>query len=547
MKKFNLSIFRIAALSLVFVQSCGLLDSKEDLNLTDDMLKTRYYHLSGWGYRAYSYVPDGFNRIDGNLFASVSDEAQYYTTYSKSSRFNIGAWNQYNNPDDNYDWFYQGIHDVNYFLENTVDYVKTLAMNRDTITTSGKYQYEQAVLDLSRLRKEAIVLRSYYYFELMKRYGDVPFLDKTTDDPYAAREDYDSLVERIVKDIDSVSGELVKSWREENLADKDGRLTIGAAKAIKSRILLYAASPLHNPSSDVEKWKRAAVASHDVIAMNCYHLADSYRELFLTSATNTNPEVIWALRHQADNKLETANYPIGTSGGHTGICPSYNLVSSYEHKTSGGNFFDDIDPRFAATIITNKDFWNGRQMEIYPGGIDDPTKANVSVTGFYLKKFLNDNLSLINGATEIHSWIIFRYAEILLNYAEAMNEAFGPDDKDIYSLTAREAVNLVRSRDGVKMPDVVAGDKDSMRKVIKHERQIELAFEEHRFWDLLRWKDAETVLNSPVKGVVYNEDGGMSVKDVAIRKFDASKMYLYPIPQTEIVRTGNAVKQNPNW
>ena len=154
----------ILAVFLLCASSCALLDSKDDLQLTDEMLQTRYYHLFNMGYRTYNCVPDGFSRIDDNLFATVSDEAQYVTTLSKSARFNDGSWNQYNNPDDCYDWFYIGIHDVNYFLENTVDYVEALAQSRDTITTSGKYSYEQDVLNMSRLREEAVVLRAYYYF-----------------------------------------------------------------------------------------------------------------------------------------------------------------------------------------------------------------------------------------------------------------------------------------------------------------------------------------------------------------------------------------------
>lgn len=538
----------IIPLALLCVASCSMLDSKDDLHLTDEMLETRYYHLSGWGYRAYSYVQDGFDRIDGNLFATVSDEAQYVSSVSESARFNQGTWNQYHNPDDCWDWYYQGIHDVNYFLENTVGYKEKLAQNRDTITVSGNYQYHQDVIDMERMRNEAVVLKAYYYFELIKRYGGVPFMDDTFSNPRVPRATYDEVVSRIVSDIDSVSDLLVESWINENLSDKDGRLTRGAALAIKSRALLYAASPLNNPDNDAGKWEKAAKAAHDIIALNRYSLSPSYRDLFLTAATNTDPEVIWAKRQAESNSLETANYPISTRGGHTGVCPSYNLVKSYGHKgpVNPDNWFDGIDPRCTASIVGNMDSWNGRVLQIYPSGTDDPSNPNTSVTGFYLKKFLNEDLNLVNGAQEIHSWILFRYAEILLNYAEAMNEAYGPDNKAGFTLTAREAVNQVRTRAG--MPDVEASSRDLMREAIRQERRVELAFEEHRFWDLLRWKTAGEVLNQPVEGVTWE---GMSRKmqprNVASRVFDPSKMYLYPIPQTEIVRTSNTIEQNPNW
>ena len=133
----------IIPLALLSLASCSMLDSKDDLYLTDEMLETRYYHLSGWGYRAYSYVQNGFDRIDGNLFATVSDEAQYVSSVSESARFNQGTWNQYHNPDDCWDWYYQGIHDVNYFLENTVGYKEKLAITNDTVESYLLKQLEE--------------------------------------------------------------------------------------------------------------------------------------------------------------------------------------------------------------------------------------------------------------------------------------------------------------------------------------------------------------------------------------------------------------------
>ncbi len=541
MKKNYYKIFAFLAVALFPLSSCDLLDSKDDLELTDEMLETRYYHYRNMGIRAYSFIPDGFDRIDDNLFATVTDEAQYYTSLSDAMRFNNGSWNQFYNPDDEYDNLYVGIHDCNYFLENTGDYEERLAMNRDTITISGNASYKKDVQNLAWLRNEAVVLRSYYYFELLKRYGDIPVMKTSDAVTYSDRVSYDQVVDMIVKDIDAVKGNLVDNWVAEKQSNEDGRLTIGAANAIKSRILLYAASPLNNPDGSVEKWEKAAAAAHDVINMARYSLADSYRDLFLTAATNTNPEVIWAVRNEADNELEQLNYPIATPGGGTGVCPTHNMVKAYEPG----------DPRLKASIVANGDNWNGRVMQIYAGGIDDPEKANTSVTGYYLKKFLQEDLNLVSGATEIHSWILFRYAEILLNYAEAMNEAYGPDSKAAFTMSAREAVNAVRARTGVDMPAVTASGKDEMRAAIKRERQVELAFEEHRWWDLLRWKDAETVLNGNIYGVenVADGNGGFSVEEkvVATRMFDASKMYRYPIPQSEVVKTNNAIQQNPNW
>ena len=130
-----------------------------------------------------------------------------------------------------------------------------------------------------------------------------------------------------------------------------------------------------------------------------------------------------------------------------------------------------------------------------------------------------------------------------------MNEAYGPDG---YGMSARDAVDAVRARSGVGMPpvDVDPGDAAAMRTAIKHERRIELAFEDHRYWDLRRWDDAGTVLNRPLRGVKVTRSGdgfAYTPFEVAKRTFEAPKMNLYPIPQAEIVKSGGVLDQNPGW
>lgn len=187
--------------------------------------------------------------------------------------------------------------------------------------------------------------------------------------------------------------------------------------------------------------------------MGIYSLHPDYGGLFVAETSTTSPETIWAVRIGATNEFERKNYPIGTQGGGTGICPSQNLVEAYE---STGEDSDDayagLDPRFYATVLRNGDTWNGRTLEIYAGGADDPARQNASPTGYYLRKFLNKNLNLTNDDKRLRSWIVFRYAEILLNFAEAMNEAYGPDDAHGYGMSARDAVDAVRARSGVGMP-----------------------------------------------------------------------------------------------
>ena len=184
------------------------------------------------------------------------------------------------------------------------------------------------------------------------------------------------------------------------------------------------------------------------------------------------------------------------------------------------------------------------------GETDDQARANASRTGYYLKKFLTDGLNLTQGQTAQHNWVAYRFAEVLLNYAEAVNEAWGPSMVPAgFPGSAAQALQAVRDRASVSLPAVDAGTVDSFRNAVKHERQVELAFEDHRYWDLLRWKDAMTVLNSPVQGVKVSRSGSAytyKVVNVADRTFAARNYYL-PLMHSEIVNAGGTLEQNPGY
>ena len=321
---------------------------------------------------------------------------------------------------------------------------------------------------------------------------------------------------------------------------------------MKSRALLYAASPLNNPEGDREKWKDAANAAYEVISMNQYSLDDSYSDLFVGAAALGSPEIIMAYRHSPENTLEKNNYPIGTPGGNSGITPSENLVSAYEYvgeHDSGSSRYENLDPRFYATIVYNGCEWNGRIIDISKNGQDSYLNNQSSKTGYYLKKFMAPNLYLQQDEMERHIWPIFRYAEVLLNYAEAMNEAFGPDGLNGKSLSAKDALNMVRSRPGVNMPLVTTSDKDEFRKAVRHERQIELAFEGHRYWDLVRWKEGD-VLSEDILGVRVSDDvSPVGYEKIVVEKrvFTVPKMYRYPFPYYEVQRSNGILEQNPGW
>lgn len=554
----------LAGLAVLSMSACeGLLpDNKVDLDLTDKNASQAYTNLKSQGMMLYDYLPTGYNRIDGAMLAAATDEADHAPIGSDIEKFQLGTWNAVTNPDNNWSDCYRAIRLSALFLQNSENY-ETIIL-RDTSTASKLNTYKTQCADLKALRAEARILNAYMYFELLKRFGGVPLIDKLyslESHPDMERSSYDQVVTHIVGEIDDVldNDELEDDWYAYD-QKQYGRFTQGAALALKSRILLYRASPQNNPSGDTERWKEAAQAAHDLIELSKYTLEGNYGNLFSGTTSHQSKEVILAYMTGANNTPETDNYPISTNGGKTGTCPSANLVDAYENAdgtpfdwnslTPGDDPYAGRDPRLQYSIVVNDSQWNGRTMQCYDGGADGSGVTQATTTGYYLKKFLTDGLDLEKNQTSVHSWILFRYAEILLNYAEAMNEAYGPDtDPFGDGKTARWAVNEVRGRVG--MPPVTASDETEMRNRIKHERRIELAFEDHRFWDVRRWgkADAESALGVPVKGVsITKTETGFTyaTKIVGTRTFQ-EKMMLYPIPQSEILRSAGKIKQNPGW
>jgi hypothetical protein len=341
-------------------------------------------------------------------------------------------------------------------------------------------------------------------------------------------------------------------------------MTKGVAYALKARTLLYAASPLNNPNGDVSKWQAAAQAAKDLIDLNEYSLVPNFLEVF-TSRKNT--EIILSRQASENSALETTNAPIGyvidnfPSGGRTS--PTQELVDAFEmangkaiaDPTSGYNPampYNGRDPRFYHTIFHNDMWWLNRKIETFTDGKDRPGSA-VSIqtrTGYYMRKFLDDGYRGTGSrpsayTNRTHNFPIFRYAEILLNYAEAKNEALAAPDASVY-----KAVEDIRRRAGLVPHTLPVGlNKAQMREIIRHERRVEMAFEEQRFWDIRRWKIAENVMNGSLTQMIITKSGNsftyQKVSDLNVQ-FDKSKMYYFPIPLSEIYKNRN-LKQTQGW
>jgi hypothetical protein len=413
----------------------------------------------------------------------------------------------------------------------------------------------------NRLKGEMKFIRAYLYSELLWRYGDVPLITTVfaLDDDYTSvnRENYDKVVDFIVNELDDASVLLSQS------EIKKGRATPDAASALKSRVLLYAASPLNNPSNDLVKWEKAAEAAEALLDKE-YTLYPDYKNLFLED----NNEIIFAkyftksINHNI-NGLSGTNSLYG--GGHNH--PTENIVMDYEmangelpysldasnniivNPASGydpKNPYIDRDPRFYASILYDGAVFQNHEIETFDGGIDSPLSSvvpwNATMTGYYLHKFIDPSKSVNTRTDDLSTnpWIFFRYGEILLNYAEAKFE-LGDEE------TAREYINLIRAR--VNMPPVTSSGID-LRDRIRHERRIELAFEGHRFFDVRRWKILEEVSSRQIIGMqirkAANGEKSYTIKTVAPVVYYEQHLRL-PIPRTEIDKSGGALTQNTGY
>ncbi|ACU04444.1 RagB/SusD family nutrient uptake outer membrane protein [Pedobacter heparinus] len=450
----------------------------------------------------------------------------------------------------------------------------------------------------ARTKAEARFLRAWYYFMMVKTFGGIPIIgDKVfeaSDEVNVPRNTYAESVDYLIKELDQIAAALplVDDYPERDY----GRVTRGAALSLKSRILLYAASPLFNggaitsdpvkaalvsyPAASLSRWADAAKAAEDVINLNQYALMKDnstpglgFSKVFLTRAPN--PEFIFAQLKPNNKDLENFYNP-PSRGGNWYSSPTQNLVNDFgtingkpiatdlkspsnPQGYDAANPYSNRDPRMGYTVIYNGALWfnktTNRKDPVYTfigaGGTMDSisikTPYSGSSTGYYCRKMCDENVSANGTATTQRGYAMIRYAEILLNYAEAINES-GQTSKAYPKLIE------IRDRAGIKAgTDGLYGLKanmsqEEMRAVIQNERRVELAFEEHRFWDVRRWKIAEQTDNVTTQGIKITKSGSTYTYALTpVRKHNfRPAMYVLPIPQTEISKMP-ALIQNPGW
>ena len=544
--------YGLIGLMVIAFFSCDYLDYDEtSYNRKDDVFadfgRTKSF-LTG----IYSKLPTDFNSIDGAMRSAATDEAEHVWDLSNVQKFNDGSWSAIQPLDNVWGDMYEGIRAVNLFLAESA--------GQDFPDERFNENYGEIMAQFAMYPYEARFLRAFFYFELIKRYRNVPLITRvlTVEEAKSVTQSsFQDVVSFIVKECDEVAAALPVDYGNFSSAKETGRATRGAALALKSRVLLYAASPLHNSANNSNLWVESAKASKAIIDAGWYSLEANYSNIVNNL---TSPELILEKREGDSNGFERRNFPIGFEGGNTGTCPTQNLVDAYEMIQTGlpisdpASGYDPIfpytgrDPRLEKTVILNQSMWKGQVVESFYGGANGLPKANATKTGYYLKKYVIEavNLSPTNTTQRRHTWVLFRYGEVLLNYAEAMNEAYGPQNASTLGMTALEAVNLVRKRAG--MPDFPSGlSKDEFRVKIRNERRVELAFEDHRFWDVRRWMIGPQTTDIYAMNIALNPFGGFAYEKILLEKrVYGDYMNVYPIPQAEIYKN-SSLQQNAGW
>ncbi|MDR7130295.1 hypothetical protein J2X69_002643 [Algoriphagus sp. 4150] len=438
---------------------------------------------------------------------------------------------------------YTGIKTCNILLEN-IDRVPD--MNED---------------NKARMMAEARFIRAFLHFQLMTWFGDVPLIaqDLTIEEAQIiTRTPKEQVLEFIVQELDQVSR--ILPVRQELPEAERGRITAGAALALKARVHLYEG-----------QWQEVVQATEELISgdsYGSYGLFPSYEGLFLPQ-NEYNQEDILSLQYVPQFRTWGQFFdmaPLSAGARLNALAPTQELVDSYltedglpiSHPHSGydeENPYANRDPRLTATVVYHLYDWenNGARHTIYikPGTDPDPSApdeyvpgSSSTTTGYYTRKYF-DPTHLVQFASGLNLMLI-RYADILLMHAEAKNE-LGQMDESTWNLT----IQALRNRAGFTASEALQFNsglaQNEFREIIRNERRVELAMEGLRVFDIRRWGIAEDVLNGWAHGAKFgppSEDNGYL--RVNLRSFDPSKHYLWPIPRDERNINPN-LTQNPGW
>ena len=554
-------------LTSLFITSCEYLDEEPLYYQTAEDKFIEEQKVEFALNMCYGYLPKGYFNVSGSMLAAATDDAVFNKEDWGINRIARAQISPSNPIYYNWSECYRGINQTFLVEEN----LHLMNIPKDKKITDPIAYFENKKTEFLA---ETQMLRAFFYFELFKMYGGVPLVKERmslADNPQKlGRANVKEIVDYIAELCDSAY-----SQHPNTIHPIRGRWGKGAALAIKAKTLAYAASDLFNvdieheylgyvDGNQKERQEKAAKALSEVINMGVFSLYSSYN-MFNQDPSIGNTEYVVYRGLPQSSSIERKLYP-PSFGGYGTIYPTQDFVDAFdnadgsEYITAGSmdaNQWNNRDPRLQQIILHDSSELRTGEYVVTSRG-EDETQDGIGVvfeksttTGYYLKKFTNSiiDYNKDNPGSTYHIWPLIRYADILLLYAEMMNEAYGPNIDNGYGLTAIQAVELVRERAMLAPYSIdpnISGE--GLISLIKKERRIELCFEDQRYFDLRRWKDAENALNKEVHGVdIVMANGVKTYKKVVVdgeRKFDA-KMYLAPIPYWEVQVL--SIPQNPLW
>lgn len=557
----------------------GFLDKQPSNELTGDEVFSDWNLMLQFHYDTYNFLRHGACRINNSWLDAATDLAETsYATGGVRTTFNIGNYYGSGGASElsgTWEHYYRGIRKCNMILTRIESVPQNIDLKEDEYIKHKTY-----------IISEARFLRAWFYWELFLRYGPIPIVTEVLDPNGDLLSNYTTrpsikeyVVDFVLKEL-SECEEGLMVYKDASDQDVAGRIGQPMARALYSRIMLYMASPRYSSESSIT-WQQAADAAKGFIETygGNYSLmqgTDSKTALtnawLLTPYEESNKEMIF-YRNDGTISWNNIRYdvPVG-EGGNGGLCPSQNLIDMYdmidgsspfqEYDETGAPVYNGVNPsinavsgysdanmwanrdgRLAASTLYNGVSWGNGVINVVKGQRDNPVgNANATPTGYYVRKYMPETiLSANHSGNSRRLWTIIRYAEILLNYAEALNEVQGPC-QEVY-----DQLDLIRHRAGITGNVADRTDlntKEKMRNFIRKERTVELAFEEHRAWDVRRWNVAEEALGRNIIGIDVAANGTITRK-VAQKRVFQKKMYLYPIPEGEYWKTG--IENNPEW
>lgn len=584
---------------ILLVSGCEkALDTKVTWQIGDEDVWRVPELAMGVLHKAYNGISNRPDCYAENFLDAATDNAVCTQHSASVYKLGQGAMTSFNNPIGNWSTCYNMLEYVNSFLENGLS--DNVLYNREDPDKDAQIK--------DRLRGEAYFLRAWWHFELLRMYGGksadgkalgVPVADhyisyeEASENGMFIRPSYQVTVDFICNDLDLAMELLPASYSgsDQNFGDTQiGRATSGAAAVLKSRVLLYSASPamqdddivkitgmgtyeVVNPGIYQKKWELVAKQIARILTMEGF---GTYVPLLPSDIADAQSESSdFAFRRYFNNNLLEANHFPPYYFGKSMTVPSHNLVKAFCAKNgfpvtdprsgvdiSGPAFdmsrlYSVMDDRFARVIYSQGSVFgnSGTALDMSEGGRDSHGyNENATTTGYYLAKFVSTVSGMLNpvaSAGSAHYNPLLRKSEVLLNYAEASNEAYGPKAVgEGSSVSAYDIIKSIRSLAGGIMSDAwldeCAGGKDTFRALIQNERRLEFAFENHRYFDMRRWL---LPLDEDVCGVeiTRNEDNTFSYREKVVepRKYTVRDYYA-PLPYAEISKNPNLVN-NTGW